>query len=539
MKKLTRILVTCLMILSLSVTAFAAELPKGASERGYSFYYRDGEDGIIETPLEGEITVAHHPAIDSAISARGVYTYTVTQTSKGLYDGYYPITTWALGPGVLTYTAGVGTTVSFEVSGSVSGDVDVPVAKLSAELGASVGGSTTFTASESIQYNIPSRYKGRVIMRYYQDIFHFNWEKKLLGITVSSGSGSAWSNGRDPYYARQLISRIKCSKIMLGEAVFSPSTKRGVYIIMSNSTIIRKGMALITVFALLFVLTSCTNENPNNVGFNSEKVNILELDEIALVNEMIFDLYAVSLLHNINEEVPINRTVDVYGVLLTESDCDAVKSALTNRFSSLALYSNDMRIITADEYTVDAIPVQEGILFTLHLVVDSVPYVNKTHNIDRVEFAYSSGTTVSKEVSEFSLTFYREERPRLISLSSPTANAAAIAKNEFLVVNYMFLCANEKAKDNFNVSFEIPEKIETMVGTSLLEIEEDKEMTKTAISALYLDLTPEQRESLKVYKMLVSFTKKTDRGFIVQLLFDTDILGEHQYIGAFCPLIIQ
>ena len=84
MKKLTRILVTCLMILSLSVTAFAAELPKGASERGYSFYYRDGEDGIIETPLEGEITVAHHPAIDSAISARGVYTYTVTQTSKGL-----------------------------------------------------------------------------------------------------------------------------------------------------------------------------------------------------------------------------------------------------------------------------------------------------------------------------------------------------------------------------------------------------------------------------------------------------------------------
>ena len=97
---------------------------------------------------------------------------------------------------------------------------------------------------------------------------------------------------------------------------------------MSNSTIIRKGMALITVFALLFVLTSCTNENPNNVGFDSAKVNILELDEIAFVNEMIFDLYAVSLIHNINEEVPINRTVDVYGVLLTESDCDAVKSAL-------------------------------------------------------------------------------------------------------------------------------------------------------------------------------------------------------------------
>ena len=156
-----------------------------------------------------------------------------------------------------------------------------------------------------------------------------------------------------------------------------------------------------------------------------------------------------------------------------------------------------------------------------------------------IETPLEGEITVSKEVSEFSLTFYREEQTKTNIIESPTANAAAIAKNEFLVVNYMFLCANEKAKDNFNVSFEIPEKIETMVGTSLLEIEEDKEMTKTAISALYLDLTPEQRESLKVYKMLVSFTKKTDRGFIVQLLFDTDILGEHQYIGAFCPLIIQ
>lgn len=131
-----------------------------------------------------------------------------------------------------------------------------------------------------------------------------------------------------------------------------------------------------------------------------------------------------------------------------------------------------MRIITADEYTVDAIPVQEGILFTLHLVVDSVPYVNKTHNIDRVEFAYSSGTTVSKEVSEFSLTFYREEQTKTNIIESPTANAAAIAKNEFLVVNYMFLCANEKAKDNFNVSFEIPEKIaiKSIVDTVFFKI---------------------------------------------------------------------
>jgi hypothetical protein len=79
------------------------------------------------------------------------------------------------------------------------------------------------------------------------------------------------------------------------------------------------------------------------------------------------------------------------------------------------------------------------------------------------------------------------------------------------------------------VSFDIPENIETVVDASLMEIVKDEEMTETASAELYFDLTPEQRDSLKT----------TDRGFILQLLFDTDILGEQQYMGAFCPLIVQ
>ena len=308
---------------------------------------------------------------------------------------------------------------------------------------------------------------------------------------------------------------------------------------MSKSTVMRNGLALIISFVLLFVLTSCRNGNQVIGDLDSEKVDILDLDETAVVNAMNFDHYAVSLIHNTNEEVPINRTVDVYGVLLTENDCDTVKSALTNRFSAINLYSNGKKIITANEYTVDAIAVEDGTLFTLHLVVDSVPYIDETHNIEKIEFAYSSGITVPKEVGAFSLTFYHEEQNKTNIIESPTANAVAIAKDEFLVVNYLFLCANTNAKDSFNVSFKIPESIETVVDASLMEIVKDEEMTETALSELYLDLTPEHRNCLNVYKMSVSFTKTTDRGFILQLLFDTDILGEQQYMGAFCPLIIQ
>lgn len=205
MKKVLSVFLTVVMLLSMSVTAFAVEASDSAFKNGYSFYYHDCDAGIVETPLEGEIKVEHHPAVDDT-ATRGLYTYTVTKTSTGLFNGFYPITNWALGPGVITYTATVGNTVSFEVNGSVSAGVEVPFATLGAELGASVGGSTTFTASESVQYDIPSGYKARIVMRYYQDIFNFDWEKKLFGILVSSGSGTAWSDGRDPYYARQLIS---------------------------------------------------------------------------------------------------------------------------------------------------------------------------------------------------------------------------------------------------------------------------------------------------------------------------------------------
>lgn len=322
---------------------------------------------------------------------------------------------------------------------------------------------------------------------------------------------------------------------------------------MSNSTILRKGTALAFSLILLFVLTSCRDgntaiANPSNekvsvIELNEadviEAVNILELNEADVVKAMDFDRYVVSLLYNTNAEEPINRTVDVYGVFLTENDCDTVKSALTNRFSEVNLYSNGEKIITAKEYSVDAVDVEDGVLFTLHLVADRIPHDTQTLDIEKIEFVYSSGTTVRTKTSSFCLTIYREEQNKTNIIESPMMNAVAIAKNEFLRVGYLFLCANIDAKDDFDVSFLIPQNIESAVEVSLEGIEKDEEMTETALSVSYFELTPEQRDSLNVYRISVSFAKTEDKGVIVQLLFATDILGEQQYMGAFCPLMIR
>jgi len=93
------------------------------------------------------------------------------------------------------------------------------------------------------------------------------------------------------------------------------------------------------------------------------------------------------------------------------------------------------------------------------------------------------------------------------------------------------------SKNDFTVSFDFPFK--DAVDASIMEIEVDEEMTEEVQTQMYYDLTVDQRESLKVYKIPVTFTNKTDTGFIIQLLFSTDIIGEQQYMGAFCPLIVQ
>ena len=295
----------------------------------------------------------------------------------------------------------------------------------------------------------------------------------------------------------------------------------------------------IIAFFLLFVLSSCGTEKDSLIDSSLNKANILELDETAVVKAMHFDRFAVSTICNTNEQIPINRTVDIYGVFFTENDPDIIRAALTNRFSEISMYSNSTCIITANEYTVDSTSIEDGVLFTLHLVADDEPSVSHTYDIGKIEFVYPSGTTVHAEVDAFCLTFYSEEPNKTNIIESPAGSAVAIAQNEFLLVNYLFLSANTAAKNDFSLSFTVPPNIEPSVTASLIDIAKDEKMTETALSELYFELSAEEKNCLNVYCVSVSLTKESTRGVILQLLFNTDILGEQHYMGAFCPLIIQ
>ena len=133
---------------------------------------------------------------------------------------------------------------------------------------------------------------------------------------------------------------------------------------------------------LISVVKACENTVDNEENVNVELLNIREMDEKALIEAMNFNDYTVSVLYNTNDQVPLNRTVDIYGVVMVSNDEVSVKDTLTNRFSEIRLYDQKRCIITSKEYSVDTIALENGILFTLHLVIDNEPDELQTYNID-------------------------------------------------------------------------------------------------------------------------------------------------------------
>ena len=181
---------------------------------------------IIETPLDGEIKMFYYndPSNDktpidnekftdiqtrsntNVFNARSNTTVGIKDVRKTTFNDFYPLTQYARGKCNLTYS----TSTSFTVSASYSLGCSVDLEFIKVNYNSTLGDSTTINASESVSYEIPSGYQGRIVIRYYQDRYDFTCYK-----TVTYGSQSytttkegcyAYTAAYGAYYARQLIS---------------------------------------------------------------------------------------------------------------------------------------------------------------------------------------------------------------------------------------------------------------------------------------------------------------------------------------------
>ncbi|MFA9377511.1 MAG: hypothetical protein ACERKZ_12245 [Lachnotalea sp.] len=121
----------------------------------------------------------------------------ISNVSKPIkYTFITSISDYVAAPGTISVTGGTSTTVSSSISGGVKVGLDL----LQSNVASTLGASTTFTTTQTITYTVPSRHKGRIVLKYSQDYYTFKETKR--GKEYNCSGYTAAYNG---YYTLQKI----------------------------------------------------------------------------------------------------------------------------------------------------------------------------------------------------------------------------------------------------------------------------------------------------------------------------------------------
>ncbi|WP_340010131.1 hypothetical protein MHI32_15320 [Paenibacillus sp. FSL H7-0690] len=224
-RKVFTMLLACFFCFGLSTTAFAASECQdtitvneaGATETYIGDYASESifkseqdtitvnEPGAIETYIgdystkrsftpELETITPNEPDATNYLARA---TYTLSNVSKPIsYNLFKPVSDYVAYPGTVSVSKGVTTTVTASVTGG--GGVDV--AFLKTNISGTIGSSAAFTTTQTISYPTTKGYKGRIILRYYQEQYTYDVTK--LGVKYA---GSAFTEAHDQYYALQQV----------------------------------------------------------------------------------------------------------------------------------------------------------------------------------------------------------------------------------------------------------------------------------------------------------------------------------------------
>lgn len=243
MKKVLSIILSLVMLLSMSVPAFAAEaeLPNESPQgtvieiteeyiEQYGIHTVDeyGND-IIEVPLGPSLVggIKHpepsavednnmgvhdgHNYPDGYIMPRHFsltpHSHEIINLETIQYSSYIPVTEYALAGFTVTksYDRAFDISVSLNLEGGITKN------QVEGKLGIEVGGTYTWGSGESYSAVVPSGYRGRIAYRYYSYLYLFDnkttyiWSSLPFVTTEEIDPCSAESAPYDGYYYLQLL----------------------------------------------------------------------------------------------------------------------------------------------------------------------------------------------------------------------------------------------------------------------------------------------------------------------------------------------
>ena len=139
--------------------------------------------------------IVHPHVVHPFASAKSsVIISNVSQPIK--YTYIIAISDYVAAPGTISISGGTSKTVTSSISGGVNVGLDI----LQTNISKTFGASTTFTTTQTISFTVPSRHKGRIVLKYSQDYYTF--KETIHGKEYNCSGYTAAYNG---YYMLQRI----------------------------------------------------------------------------------------------------------------------------------------------------------------------------------------------------------------------------------------------------------------------------------------------------------------------------------------------
>lgn len=317
----------------------------------------------------------------------------------------------------------------------------------------------------------------------------------------------------------------------------------------------------IFIILIISIITSCSlNKEVEDLVFNSETVQNEDVsnqnptdeqdedfsNDISIYDIKNEDLYKylninnniVSLAYNTNKDSTINRTINIYGKILTSDDTKTIESILTGKFEKIILYSGESIVAETLTYNIRAFKAESGCDFELELKIDDLLVEQQNIIITSIEFVITNELSFKMKTDNYYLTKYNELENSVKIIDCPLSLVNPVKPDTTFRVTYTFLTANNNYNENFDLSIEIPMKLNEFIEVKSIEYYEDDKMKLEVEEVLNSQMTLNQKRNLKVITVAVDYQKLSDSQIIIQPLIKLDIIGEYQQIGPYEPLIL-
>ena len=294
---------------------------------------------------------------------------------------------------------------------------------------------------------------------------------------------------------------------------------------------------------MTIILCSC-NKNENNYSnveinnmsiTDAEFVSIKEKNGMELSDLISFDNYCSFVSLNTNNDVKQNTTISICGTFFVSDTISELNCILSEKINGITLYSNEKKVLYSSNFSWVLTQADKGVNFELIITPAEIDLFDEIIKLTEIEFS-TPIISFTKSLNQYYLMPYYDNNNGVKVIESPAAPKLRLEKGAKITLSYIVMTLNSNFNPNFNVNVNYPDECTDIISIEDIVVTENIDMANSVLDQFKLDLTLEQKKSLKVYNINVTYCKNEDVSIVAQPLLNLNISGEEQTISPFCIL---